>query len=161
MGLSPTKNSSTGNGNGRGNNNGDNSQYIDNKSTDSQARFEKAENDIVSIKSDIVKINSRLENIDKRINTMLMSIIAVMVALFMLQTNFLNKILDSKSDLLVLQSKQFDERLNFQNQQYNERFDAQNQQYNDKFANIMEANDKTYQLALDALKKVNEPVSPR
>jgi hypothetical protein len=103
-----------------------NSQYIEKKFDAIDARFEKVENEIKEIRSIV-------NSIPKWFVGLILSVIGVVVAIFMLQLSNLNQLMDAKSEFLALQSKQADE----------------------KFADMMEANDKTYQLILETLGKGN------
>ena len=61
-------------------------------------------------------------------------------------------------DGINAQNQKFEDRFNAQNQKFEDRFNAQNQIDNEKFSSLMKENDRTYQLALEALKRVSVPV---
>jgi glucuronate isomerase len=123
------------------NNNGNECKYIGKKHTDNKIYSDKLYNNIKSP-------NKILYSIRKLYAIFVLSLIVTTGTIHTIEFNYLNKLVATKIEFIVLQSKQADEKLN-----------AQNQQFNDKFAAMMEANDKTYQLILEAREKGNRTVS--
>jgi NADH:ubiquinone oxidoreductase subunit 5 (subunit L)/multisubunit Na+/H+ antiporter MnhA subunit len=109
-----------------------------------QVMFENVQVMFEKIENDIKEVRSMVNSIPKWFVGLILSVFGIVIAIFMLQSNNLNKLMDTRTELLTLQSRQFDER-----------FDAQNQLFNDKFAAMIKENDKTYQLVLETLKNGN------
>jgi uncharacterized membrane protein YjjP (DUF1212 family) len=129
-------------GNGHGNND-DNNIYnysaiinrIDktvNKHTDD---INDLKEDLKDVKQDIKDLRKLFVGLGASLVAMMFALIGIMVALFVLQQGHLDKILETRNENVDLQIKQFD----------------------DKFAAQSEANERAYQLALEALKKSTEP----
>jgi hypothetical protein len=142
-------------GNGHGDNGDDNNNLynysalisrIDKLELSVDKSINKHTDDINDLKQDLKDVKQEIKGLYKWFIglgfSIILSLVAIMgtfigiiIALFMLQQNSLNKLLDTKSEIVDLQIKQFD----------------------DKLAAQIEANEWNYQLELEDLKKSTEP----